>query len=555
MSRGDTFTRKHLATDMKVFSFCLYGTERNYYEGLLENINLIKEFYPDFTIFVYAGVRDSSWTFSEDIVIVETEKAGPINMLFRYKPLSFTEIGFVRDADSRIGIRDRWCIDQFLKSSYKYHVVRDNKWHKSEIMGGTFGWRCPLDLTIDFDAESCYGYDESVLRVALYPRVLPDLLVHTNIHAKVGEHSERILQEGDFVGNVIWNGQPKFQYEYNLEEELDHLQRHDQFELIRYLTDAIHPLSIRNREVVYEILYRACFYTNDIPKAQYWLSQYEFCDTIPEFVVRAAEFLLQKMGCVIASFDPQREPANGETVIVYGSYPDWHHALPCSNKMFRNVSLFHSTRHNVVESHPCWDRVDVIYILNLEERTDRYYETLIQLAHVRAPLQRVYHYKAKKDDRPIYLSASQNHVDVMNHFLRVGHTNALVLEDDFVFLDDKTHVWNSIQQFFEREMDYNICFLALSKYGPRVPYDELLSQTRQMCTTSSGYFITKKTAKTVHDVAEEGIRNMETTGDTHNNCIDRYWTKLDNLYFFKKKLGFQRPGYSNLQKGVVKFLD
>jgi hypothetical protein len=539
---------------MKVFSFCLFGTEPNYYEGLLENIKIIKEFYPDFTIFVYAGVRDPSWVL-EGVTVIETGKEGLVNVLHRFLPLCEADVGFVRDTDSRIGIRDRWCIDQFLKSSYDYHIIRDHKWHKSPIMAGMFGWKKPFQFEFPRDISTWYGYEEVFLSETVYPSIKTRTLVHTNIHGKVGEHTERILQEGDFVGNVIWDGKPKFQYEFDIGEELNHLQQHDQFEVIRYLTDNIDPLSVKNREVVFDIAYRACFYTNDVAKAQYWLSQYEFCDTIPEFVVRSAEFLLQKMGRVIASFDPKREPGEGEAVIVYGNYPDWHHALPWTNKMFRNVSLFHSTRHAEVESHPCWKHVDVIYILNLEERADRYYETLVQLAMVHAPLQRIYHYKAKKDDRPIYLSASQNHVDVMNHFLRVGHTNALILEDDFVFLDDKVHIWNSIQRFFEQEIDYNICFLALSKYGPRVPYNDLLSKTRQICTTSSGYLITKKTAKIVHDVAEEGIRNMEATGDTHTNCIDRYWTKLDNLYFFKKKLGFQRPGYSNLQKGVVKFLD
>ena len=102
---------------MKVFSFCIYGTELNYYNGLLENIQIIHEYFPDFEIFVYKGICDHSWTFDERCKVIETHKEGVINMLYRYLPIGFTDIGFIRDADSRITERDRWCIQEFLKSS------------------------------------------------------------------------------------------------------------------------------------------------------------------------------------------------------------------------------------------------------------------------------------------------------------------------------------------------------------------------------------------------------------------------------------------------------
>ena len=64
---------------MKVFSFCLYGTEPNYYTGLLENIAIIKQYYPDFTIMVYKGECDPNWVLPEDVVIDNTNRKGPIN--------------------------------------------------------------------------------------------------------------------------------------------------------------------------------------------------------------------------------------------------------------------------------------------------------------------------------------------------------------------------------------------------------------------------------------------------------------------------------------------
>jgi hypothetical protein len=121
----------------------------------------------------------------------------------------------------------------------------------------------------------------------------------------------------------------------------------------------------------------------------------------------------------VASFDASREPAEGEIVIVYGNYPDGHRALPSTRKMYRHVSLFSQVTHDVVESHPCWASVDVIYILNLEGRSDRFMETMASLARVAAPLQKVHHYQGKRD-LPPYVGATKNHVDVIKHFQESG---------------------------------------------------------------------------------------------------------------------------------------
>lgn len=545
---------------MKVFSFCLYGTESNYYTGLLENIKIIQEFFPDFEIYVYKGICDPSWTI-EGATVIETGKVGAINMFHRFLPIQSTEIGFVRDTDSRITERDRWCIQEFLKSDKKYHVIRDHYYHISKVMGGLFGWKQSIP-TFRIDRESAeYSEDEFFLVDTLYTSILPDLLVHTNTCAYIKEEIRPIELKRqnihDFVGNVIWNNNPKFEYfAKSILDTIQTLRSIDQFILIKWLTDSIDPLTISysDRGLFLDISYSANYYVGDISKAQYWLSWFEFAE-ISQSNITNASFLFTRLGKVVASFDPNRNPSENEVVIVYGNYPDGHLALPSSRKVFRHISLFYSMYHDSVEYNPAWEPVDIIYILNLEERVDRYYETLLALASVGAPLHRIHHYKAKKDDTPAYIGASQNHVDVMTHFCESSHERCLILEDDFVFIDEKKHVWASISEYFKRDVDHDICFLSISKYGERQPYDALLSKSLQACTTSSGYFLRKPTAKRVLETALEGLNIMKESGNHHEYCIDRYWSKLPNIMFFRKKLGFQRPAYSNLTRSVVAYLD
>ncbi len=543
---------------MKVFSFCLYGTDRNYYEGLLENIQIIQQYYPDYEIFVYRGICPSEWTL-RGINVIYTSREGPINMLYRYLPLTFADSGFVRDTDSRITERDRWCMDAFLKSSRVYHIIRDHVWHRSKIMGGMFGWKCSMNLPFRIHDETSYGMDEALLSQELYPLIVSQTLVHTNMFAYIGEHSERIeipqKDAYDFVGNVIWDAQPKFTYDYDLVAQVDALRGQDQFALICFLTDMCDPQSISysRRTPFYDTCYIANFYMNRIEKAQYWLAQFEFAE-ITCHVYQNAQYLLRKMGRLVATCNPDYVGHPGDVVIHYGNYPDWHKALPCSTHIYRHISKFFDTQHDFVDYHPVWSHVDIVYILNLEERVDRFYEVLHTLGSLGVPLDRVYHYKASKDV-PSYVGATKNHVDVIRHFRDSGKDTCLVLEDDFVFADDRGRIYSTLERFWTTPLDYNICFLALSKYGERRPYNDLVSETRQTCTTSSAYFLRKETVETVLNTVDEGLRLMTETGDYHTYCIDRYWCKLPNLYSFKTKLGFQRPGYSNLTGKVVANLD
>ena len=545
---------------MKAFSFCLYGSAPYYYTGLLENIRIIQEFFPDFSIYVYRGQCDPSWILPESVIVIDTGKAGPINMLFRYKACSEADIGFIRDADSRITERDRWCIEDFLSSPFSYHVIRDHIWHKSRIMGGLFGWREKIRIEFDENHPSGYGYDESVLSQTLYPTIRHQLLVHTNINGYIGENTRRIgiphNNAQDFIGNVYETDTPKFNYSVDIAEHVKVLQREDQFSIIQYLSDSIDPFSVPYdaRSQFYDTCFIANYYLGNVDNCQYWLSKYEFAEITPHTIHNSNYLFGLMKKRIVATFDDSRNPADDEVVIVYGTYPDWHLALPCSNKLFRHISLFETTTHDVVEYDPVWDPIDIIYILNLEERVDRYYETLLSLASVGAPLHRVHHYKAKKDGLPPYVGATKNHVDVVEHFCKSGKKHCLILEDDIQFID-KPSVRSAIQRLFSAPRDYNICFLSLSKFGRREPHDELLGKTFQACTTSSAYILQSSTAQNVCSVLSDGLQKMIETGDHHTFCVDRYWSCLPNLMYFRKKLAFQRPSYSNLTRGVSAHLD
>ena len=512
---------------------------------------------------VYKGFCDPSWVIPDGVGVDNTNREGAINALLRYIPLNYAEVGFVRDADSRITARDRWCIDAFLRSDKSYHSIRDHFWHQSKLMAGTFGWKKPMTVMIPTH-EVGYGFDEQFIAQYVYDTIKSELLIHTSVRAFAGEHAEWIERpfedEFDFVGNVIWDGKPKFAHMCEHRKLIFDMRDNDQFALARrYIRDMdLMDIPYGHRCDTFLVLAQCAHYLNDMAMAQRVYRAYEFADIRP-LCTEQSTYIIPYMGRVIASFDENREPGPGEVVVIYGNYPDWHHALPGSRKMFRHVSLFDKLQHAVVESHPCWDSVDIIYILNLEERVDRYYETLVSLAQVHAPLQKIHHYKAKRDESMSpYAGATKNHLDVMVHFDQHPELKqCLILEDDIVFTSDVKRVWSSVTEFFKRQYDYTLCFLAISRIGHREPFDDLLSRSRQGCTTSSAYFLRKPTSRDVLRVVQDGFNIIVKGQDpSYTGVIDQYWcSHLPLIQFFKDKLAFQRPSYSNLIRTVVAHLD
>lgn len=328
------------------------------------------------------------------------------------------------------------------------------------------------------------------------------------------------------------------------------------YTLVKSITDSLNPTEIHidDRENIFNLAYISNFRLEDYSKCQYWLSQYEFCYISDDVVLNANKLFLVLNKKIIASFDPSRIPLEDEIVIVYGNYPDWHLALPCSSKLFRHVSLFFDMNHDSVEYHPSWEKFDTIYIINLKERTDRYYDTLSTLCKVAAPLHRIYHFDACIDSRE-YVGCTKSHMEILEHFKESGNTTCMILEDDFTFIDDVRHVWSSLQRITTEPIEYTMCFLAISKFYERNPVNDFLSESKGCCTASSGYIVTRSSVDLLYSTVAEGYSKMIEDYENPDYCIDRYWTRLDKLYFFRKKLGFQKISYSNNLNSVGGNLD
>lgn len=564
---------------VKVFSFCLYGNHKKYIDGFVKNVELILDAFPDFEIHLYRGM-DVEYEFPACVHVHNVERIDAELMIHRFfvADLKDLEVAFVRDADSRITKRERWCIEQFLSSQKRFHIIRDHFWHKTMITGGLWGMKKNnLDIEKTYykwisyneNIRGIYDTDQKFLDQCVYNRIRSDVLIHSII---IGHRDEEVqpipwdlFDEKHFIGNVYEfdqfnNEYPVFSfYEFPFLKHLHWLIQRGQNGMAADLCTklGIWRFSAHDRNAFLELWIRSCHVAAD---AQSLLLNFQYTHVTDENMLLCDEKIIPTLyKKVVATTNLDRSPCDEEVIIYYGNYPYSHLNLPCSNQIYRHAIFYPLNKRQIFESHPCWDNIRIIYIMNLEERKDRYMDVLLELCRMNAPLDKIHHYIAKKTEKP-YAGATMNHIDVMRHFKdHFGSgDHALFLEDDFMFTSNVHKHQEDLKVFFERNYDFDVCLISTSKYHEIRPFDDLLNLSYQVCTTSSGYILKHDSIEKILNVVEEGYTKLIETGDSNMYCIDRYWSRIqkDNRFFvFKEKMGFQKGNYSSIRSSFTCYLD
>jgi hypothetical protein len=304
----------------------------------------------------------------------------------------------------------------------------------------------------------------------------------------------------------------------------------------------------------------------EIAEAETWLRRLE--ETITDAMTLASTdpYLahLARGRRVVASFDPLRRPASDEVVIVYGNYPHMYGNVVVNNPIRRHVADFWNFRHDQVESDPRWSGVDQIFIINVEERVDRYDSILRELALARAPLDRVTRVAAFKPDPgdTTQLGGAgaclRSHIEALRRAQSAQYEHVLVLEDDFCFTSDLEQHLTDLAAFFDRRYAYWICLIATSKYGAIEPKDDLVSLSFQRVTNTAGHLISREGLAQLLPVLETALEHLRATGDCSVAAADRCWAVLQpsgKFLVFRRKFGFQVSNFSNIERGISRYLD
>jgi len=175
----------------KLITFSLWGIDPKYTIGAIKNAELLSVIYPDWYARFYCGTSVPSdiiiklKSFKNVEIVIMSEEGDWNGMFWRFYPASEKDIDVMisRDTDSRINVREKESIDEWLNSDKDFHIMRDHPWHGTQILGGMWGVRNGLlenmkNMIDDYSKGNFWQVDQNFLKEKIYPIIKNYSFVH-----------------------------------------------------------------------------------------------------------------------------------------------------------------------------------------------------------------------------------------------------------------------------------------------------------------------------------------------------------------------------------------
>jgi hypothetical protein len=200
---------------MRYISYSLWGDNELYNIGMVKNAEQVPEIYPGWQMIVY---HDNSVP-TETLNILENLNVKLVNvdghthgMFWRFfaSDLVDCEYAIFRDGDSRLSIREKMAVDEWIESGKTIHVMRDHPAHQIPygnnglgILGGMWGIKgntIPMKDSIENFSKNKtmgYGIDQTFLKT-IYNVFENDRCTHDDFFERKPFPIKR--ENGRFIG-------------------------------------------------------------------------------------------------------------------------------------------------------------------------------------------------------------------------------------------------------------------------------------------------------------------------------------------------------------------
>jgi hypothetical protein len=206
-----------------------------------------------------------------------------------------------------------------------------------------------------------------------------------------------------------------------------------------------------------------------------------------------------------------------------------------------------------------------IYYINLDERTDRNAEFLLEMEILKEQagegmpeLERI---PAIRHDVGA-IGCGQSHCVALQKFLDSGEPTAIVMEDDFTFSPRMVAMLAEYLRAGKPPGGADV-FLLAANLRDSVPLNREFIRVHRSFTTS-GYWLTRQAAEALLHTWEcaTTLHAMSLIQPDPKYCIDVAWWTLmhpDSPFRFLAltpligQIGYQRPGYSDIERRHVQY--
>lgn len=204
-----------------------------------------------------------------------------------------------------------------------------------------------------------------------------------------------------------------------------------------------------------------------------------------------------------------------------------------------------------------------VYYINMDHRADRREALLKELARVGFTKDQITHVHATSykgcpnsgcmSSHAAALRIAEKHChDRENENLAQARPYALIIEDDFQFIEDISKIHSDISFFLDAEKNSSWDAILLTTHLAKLANVEHTNSIFSQITYSSnaaGYLIHKDAMIPLARLFEDNLENLYQTKMHWIYQNDQLWCRMmetGNWYMFNHYLGFQKGDYSDL---------
>jgi hypothetical protein len=200
------------------------------------------------------------------------------------------------------------------------------------------------------------------------------------------------------------------------------------------------------------------------------------------------------------------------------------------------------------------DKIDVLYYINLDYRSDRKIDFLDWVEESGFSKEKVNRIEAIGVPGRGHIGAYLSHIKTLQTFINSPHNTCIIFEDDYQPLKIDTF-WSDVGLLFECGKDFDLVMCSYNELKSEATDVSFLHKVNHSYT-ASGFIITKKFAHVLKEFWENGVKLLIQEEDmTKTQCekykLDVYWMELMSFskwFCFYPRLGIQRASFSDIQR-------
>ncbi len=192
--------------------------------------------------------------------------------------------------------------------------------------------------------------------------------------------------------------------------------------------------------------------------------------------------------------------------------------------------------------------MDKIIYINMDNRADRRSAILQEFQRVGFSEDHIIRFPASSYNGCPNSGCLLSHANVLEMAYDMGFENVLVLEDDFVFIDDVEKIHNDIDAFFEMNLSWDV--LMFTTCSPVIlEYTNTLVSKISSSSNGAGYLVNRSMMLELSTLFKSNVENLYSTGQHwvyQNDILWKTIMPMSQWYMFNHYLGYQKEGYSDL---------